>query len=177
MCKLKVRVIANCNFLNRLGLQSTVADPGCSSQFPGPGSRIRLFLSRIPDPELTRSRIPIRIKKNLSIYNPKKDTKQCCGFGSGSRITDSVTFWPKDPGSGMGKRSESGIRIRDAQSRSYFRKIRTIIWVKILNSFMRNRDPGSGIEKILIRDKHPGSAILTLSSQKYGFGIKKCSVF
>jgi hypothetical protein len=50
--------------------------------------------------------------------------------------------------------------------------LETIIWVKILNSLKRNRDPGSGMEKILIRDKHPGSATLILSSQKYDFGIK-----
>jgi hypothetical protein len=73
----------------------------------------------------------------------------------------------------MGKKSRSGIRIRDEQpgsfSKSFFR-------VEDLNSFMRPKffdkdpDPGSGtfltpdpgpaMEKIQIRDKHPGSATL-----------------
>jgi hypothetical protein len=67
----------------------------------------------------------------------------------------------------MGKKSGSGMNNPDHISES----LKTIIWVKILNSLMRNRDPGSGMEKILIRVKHPGSATLILSSQKYGFGI------
>ncbi len=51
----------------------------------------------------------------------------------------SSAFWPLDPGSGMGKKSRSGIRI---------------------GMRIRIRDPDSfwsRIEKIRIRDKHPGS--------------------
>jgi hypothetical protein len=66
------------------------------------------------------------------------------------------------PGSGMGKKSMSGsgmfIHISDS--------LRTIIWVKNLNSGFRDPESffypgtGSGMEKIRIRDKHPGSATL-----------------
>ncbi len=54
-----------------------------------------------------------------------------------------------NPGSGMGKKIR--IRIRDEQPGSYFRELRKIIfWVKIHKFF--DADPGSGIEKIRIRD-------------------------
>jgi hypothetical protein len=45
----------------------------------------------------------------------------------------------------MGKKSGSGIRIRDEQPVSYFRELRieTIFWVKILKFF--DADPGPGI--------------------------------
>ncbi len=49
---------------------------------------------------------------------------------------------------------------------SYFRELRNTFWVKILKFFdagpgiFKTLDPGSGMEKILIRDKHPGSATL-----------------
>ncbi len=63
---------------------------------------------------------------------------QCCGSGSGDEQPDRI--------------SES---------------LETIFWVKILylNSLTRNRDgknsdPGSGMEKNWIGDKHPGSAKL-----------------
>ncbi len=35
--------------------------------------------------------------------------------------------------------------------------------LKYLNSLMRNAVPGSGMEKIRIRDEHPGSATLFVS--------------
>jgi hypothetical protein len=50
----------------------------------------------------------------------------------------------------MGKKSGSGsgIQIRDEQPGSYFRELRNNFWgLKHLNA-----DPGSGMEKILIRD-------------------------
>ncbi len=49
------------------------------------------------------------------------------------------------PGSGMGKKSRSGsrIRIRDEQPRSFFRELRKhFLGLKYLNSLMRIRDPG-----------------------------------
>ncbi len=44
-------------------------------------------------------------------------------------------------------------------------KLRKFFWVKILLFF--DADPGSGMEKIRIRDKHPGAATL-LSIPRYG---------
>jgi hypothetical protein len=70
----------------------------------------------------------------------------------------------------MGKksRSGSGVNIPDHISES----LETIFWVKILKLFVADADPdpvsgnlfdpGSGMEKIRIRDKHPGSATLLL---------------
>ncbi len=57
-----------------------------------------------------------------------------------------------DPGSGMGKKSGfgSGMNNPDYISES----LETIFWV--------DADPRSGMEKIRIRDKHPGSATLVL---------------
>jgi hypothetical protein len=58
----------------------------------------------------------------------------------------------------------SGMNIPDHMSES----LETIFWVKILKFFNadprsgdgNNSDPGFGMEKIRIRDKHPGSATL-----------------
>ncbi len=74
------------------------------------------------------------------------------------------------PASGTGKTTR--IRIRDEQPRSYFRELRKIFWVKILKFF--DRDPGYGMEKIRIRDKHYGSAtrILSVHNRKVGRVIK-----
>jgi hypothetical protein len=64
----------------------------------------------------------------------------------------------------MGKMSGSGIR--HEQPGSYFLELRNRFFgFKYFNSFMRirdgnNSDPGSGIEKSRIRDKHPGAATL-----------------
>jgi hypothetical protein len=71
-------------------------------------------------------------------------TYRCCGSG----IRDSVFFFP---GAGMGTKIK--IRIRDHISES----LETNFWVKYLHSLMRMRtqklfDPGSGIEKIRIRN-------------------------
>jgi hypothetical protein len=74
------------------------------------------------------------------------------------RIQDPVPFCPLDLGSGMGKKSRSGsrIRIRDEHHRSYFRVLRNFLGYKYLNSLMRIRiqhpesltlDPGSGMDK------------------------------
>jgi hypothetical protein len=54
----------------------------------------------------------------------------------------------------MGKKSGSGMNNPDHISES----LETIFWVKILKFF--DADPGSGMEKNRIRDKHPGSATL-----------------
>jgi hypothetical protein len=93
----------------------------------------------------------------------------------------------------MGKKSgsRSGIRIRGGKPGSNFRELRNHFFgLKYLTSLMRIRDPGSGMEKIWIRDpgwknldpesgiwdgknsdsgsgikdKHPGSAKLEISS-------------
>jgi len=79
------------------------------------------------------------------------------------RIRDPGSSAFLTPGSGIrdGKQIGSGfrIRIRDDQPGSYFRELRNqFFWVKILNLF--DAYPGSGIEIIRIRDKHPGSATL-----------------
>jgi hypothetical protein len=42
--------------------------------------------------------------------------------------------------------------------------LETIFWVKILKFF--DADPGSGMEKIRIRDKHPGSTTLDIKVEK-----------
>jgi hypothetical protein len=65
-----------------------------------------------------------------------------------------------NPGSGIGRKSASGIR--DEQPGSYFSELRNHFFgffgVKILKFF--DEDPGSGMEKSQIRDKHPVSATL-----------------
>jgi hypothetical protein len=70
------------------------------------------------------------------------------------------------PGSGMGNisRSGSGIRIQEHFG-SFFRELRNNFYVKILEFFDADADPGifltwTGIKKIRIRDTHPGSATL-----------------
>jgi hypothetical protein len=63
-------------------------------------------------------------------------------------------------GSGMGKKSGSGVGMNNPDHNS--ESLETILWVKILKFF--DADPrgwkkfGSGMEKF--RDKHPGSATL-----------------
>jgi hypothetical protein len=55
------------------------------------------------------------------------------------------------------------IRIRDEQPGSYFLELRNHFFgfnFKYLNSLMRIRDLGSGMEKSRFRDKNPGSATL-----------------
>jgi hypothetical protein len=67
----------------------------------------------------------------------------------------------QDSGSGMGKKSGSGIR--DEHLRLFFRKLRNSFRVKILEFFdadpdiqnLLTLDPGSGMEKFGSRDKHP----------------------
>jgi hypothetical protein len=56
----------------------------------------------------------------------------------------------------MSKKSESGSGMNNPDHIS--QSLETIFWVKILKFF--DEDPGSGMEKIRIRDKHPGSATL-----------------
>ncbi len=60
------------------------------------------------------------------------------------------------------RKSASGSGIRDEQPGSYFLELRNrffaLFGVKILKFF--DEDPGSGMEKSRIRDKHPGSATL-----------------
>ncbi len=74
--------------------------------------------------------------------------------GSGACLTPCI----RDPGSAMGKKSGSGIGIRDEQTGSYFRELRNqFLRLKYLNSLMRIRDPwwktfGSRMDKIRIRD-------------------------
>jgi hypothetical protein len=71
--------------------------------------------------------------------------------GSGAFLTPGSGMGKyQDPGSGSG----SGMNNPDHISES----LETIFWVKILKCF--DADPGSGMENIRIRDKHPGSARL-----------------
>ncbi len=79
------------------------------------------------------------------------------------RIRDQVPFWPPEPGSVMGRKSASWSGIRDEQPGSYFLELRNHFWgLKYLNSLMRIRDQGSGMETVRIRDsglKKGGSGI------------------
>jgi hypothetical protein len=58
----------------------------------------------------------------------------------------------------MGKKSGSGSGSRMNNPDHISESLEIIFWVKILKFF--DADPGSGMEKIRILDKHPGSAIL-----------------
>jgi hypothetical protein len=79
----------------------------------------------------------------MSFYCGGKN--QWCGSGSGALLT---------LGSGMGKISGSRMNNPNYISKS----LETIFWVSKLKFF--DADPRSGMEKIRIRDKHPGSAKL-----------------
>jgi hypothetical protein len=57
----------------------------------------------------------------------------------------------------MGKKLGSGYGMNNPDHIS--ESLETIFWVKILKFF--DVDPGSGMEKTRIRDKHPGSATLS----------------
>ncbi len=68
------------------------------------------------------------------------------------------------PGSGMGKKSGSGSGMNNPDR--IFREFKiNFLGLKYLGTFF-DADPGSGLEKILIRDKHPGSATLRTSSPR-----------
>jgi hypothetical protein len=78
-------------------------------------------------------------------------------------------FDPRDPGWTKNQDPDpGGMNIPDPVSES----LETILWVKILKFFdmdanpdpgWKNSDPGSGMEKIRIRDTHPGSATLLVN--------------
>jgi hypothetical protein len=73
------------------------------------------------------------------------------------------------PGSGIGKNSGSGsgVNNRDHNSES----LKTIFWVKTLKFF--DVDPGSGMEKIWIRDgkkSDPGSGVNIPDPQHWQWG-------
>jgi hypothetical protein len=91
--------------------------------------------------------------------------------GSGAFLT---------PGSGMGRKSASGSGMNNPGS--YVLELRNhflgFLGLKYLNSLMRIRDrdrsdPGSGMEKSRIRDKHPGSATLVRGMDPDPFIIKR----
>ncbi len=79
-------------------------------------------------------------------------------------VADPVSGAISTPGSGMGNKSRSGIGIREEHPGSYFRELRNnFMEILICGSGIRNLfDLESGMEKILIRDKHPGSATVVL---------------
>jgi hypothetical protein len=92
--------------------------------------------------------------------------------GSGAFLT---------PGSGMGRKSASGSGIRDEQPGSYFLELRNHFFgVKIYKIVLKiarirdgdSSDPGSGMEKSRIRDKHPGSATLITTYFSYVKSLK-----
>jgi hypothetical protein len=60
----------------------------------------------------------------------------------------------------MGKKSGSGSGMNSPDHIS--ESLETIFWVKILKFFVSDADPGLEIEKIRIRDKHPGSTTLSI---------------
>ena len=120
------------------------------------------------------SALAVKSSNHLARSHPQKNIKM--------KIYLICSVADPDPGSGIGcfltpgfgirdgRKSASGSGIRDEQPRSYFLELRNhfflLFWVlKYLNSLMRIRDgdssdPGSGMEKSRIRDKHPGSATL-----------------
>jgi len=74
------------------------------------------------------------------------------------RIRDPVPYWPRDPGLVKNHDPDPGWTIG-----SYSESLETIFWFKMLqfcNSDLGWEKFGSGMEKIHIRDKHPGSAKL-----------------
>ncbi len=81
----------------------------------------------------------------------------------GSRIRCLFDPWIWDPGSGIRDGQKVSIRIRDEQPWSYFLELRNnFLGLKYLNSLMRIRDLGSGMETIRIQDpgwKKVGSGI------------------
>jgi hypothetical protein len=76
------------------------------------------------------------------------------------RIRDPVPFWPW-----IRDGQKVNIRIRDEHPGSYYRELGSNFWVKILIFFYADVNPdtesknlfhpGSGMEKIRVRDKHP----------------------
>ncbi len=73
------------------------------------------------------------------------------------------------PGSGMGKKSGSGSGMNNPDHIS--ESLETMFWIKILKFFDAN--PVSRMEKMRIRNKHPGSATLERSSvaDPWNFGV------
>jgi hypothetical protein len=68
---------------------------------------------------------------------------------------------------GRSQHPDPGSEIRDEQPGSYFVELRNHFFgVKTLKFF--DADPGSGMEKSRIRDKHPGSATLLGRFQVHG---------
>jgi hypothetical protein len=91
--------------------------------------------------------------------------------GSGAFLT---------PGSGIQDEQKTRIRIRDDKPNHISESSETIFELKYLNSLMRiwdgkNLVPGSGMEKIRIKDKHPGSIILLPHIEKKGKGRVECN--
>ncbi len=79
------------------------------------------------------------------------------------RIRDPVPFLPLDPGWVKNQDPDPGLNNPDHFSES----LEIFFWVKILEFF--DAYPGSGMEKIQIRDKHPGSATLVTIGQPIEF--------
>jgi hypothetical protein len=103
---------------------------------------------------------------NKGVYEAFWITKQCCGSGSGTQDQGSGAFLTPIPGSGMEKVQSQGIRDPGWRSRIL---LVSFFGLKILKLFDADPDPGScqpwiRDEKNWIRDKHPGSATLLLSS-------------
>jgi hypothetical protein len=105
----------------------------------------------------------------LPPLGPREETQSHAGGESGGPNSDEGTDtlvlrflfdpWIRNLGSGMDKkRSGSGMNKANHISES----LETIFVLRYLNSLMRIWDPGSGMEKIRIRD--PGC-------QKFGSGI------
>jgi hypothetical protein len=80
-----------------------------------------------------------------------------------------LTPWIRDPGWVKNQDPDPGLNIPE----HIFGSLETILWVKILKFFDADADPdsgifltldpGSGTDKLQIRDKHPGSATLLKS--------------
>ncbi len=79
-----------------------------------------------------------------------------CSGAPGSRIWDPVPFWPLDSGSRKGKKLRSG---SGNLEKIFLVKILTIFYSDADPGFRNLLDPGSGIEKIRIRDQGETSRI------------------
>jgi hypothetical protein len=99
---------------------------------------------------------------------------QCCGSGIRCRFAP----WILDPGW-----SKIRIRIRDEQPGSYLRELRNNFFgLKYLSSLTpirdgKNSDPGSGMGKIRIRDKHLGSATLRIYFLYFFLYLERIKIF
>jgi hypothetical protein len=142
-------------------------------QVPDPGllAKMQGFLTSPQPPEVLD--LQVVAQKNLqglliSLHQPVfLDLRVGCPggrcFKTKMKVGGPSFLWPHEQccGSGIQCLFDPGIRdglkiriwIRDEQPDHISESLETIFWVKILKFF--DSDPGSGMEKIWIRDKYP----------------------